>query len=104
MAWSQTTQAKGTHPSSGVPIEMVTRVGMAAGRVAMIQQEYAVQAEGDIAADARLAMADKARAAAEKVLDDEGLSIEDYNAVLAAAESDRDLERCLLDAARTVLS
>ncbi len=103
MAWSPTTALNGGHPASDVPAEMVTRVGTAAGRVARIQQAYAMQAEGEPAADTRRAMADRARAAAEKVLDDQRLSIEDYNAVLTAAETDPDLERRLLDAARTVL-
>ena len=48
-------------------------------------------------------MADKARAAAERVIDEQGISIQDYNAVLQAAESDEDLERRLVDAAREVL-
>lgn len=98
MASTQTTQR-----NADVPAEMVTRVGAAAGLVARIQQEYAVQAEAEPGDHARAALADKARAAAEKVLDDKGLSVDEYNAVLAAAEGDESLEERLLDAARTVL-
>ncbi|WP_428538837.1 DUF4168 domain-containing protein [Rhodopila sp.] len=83
--------------------DMVTRVGSAAGRVAKIQQDYATQAESETAADAREALASRARAAAEQVIDEQGISIDDYNAVLTAAEGDPDLEQRLLDAAREVL-
>ena len=79
--------------------DMVTRVGSAAGLVARIQQEYAMQAESETAADAREALASTARAEAERVIDEQGISIQDYNAVLTAAENDEDLERRLLEAA-----
>jgi Domain of unknown function (DUF4168) len=83
--------------------DIVTRVGSAAGLVARIQQDYAVQAQAETAEDARQALATEARAAAERVIDEQGISVQDYNAVLTAAESDQDLERRLLDAAREVL-
>jgi hypothetical protein len=86
------------------PQDMVTRVGSAAGRVAQIQQVYATQAEAETAMNAREHLASRARAAAEQVIDEQGLSIQDYNAVLTAAEHDQELERQLLDAAREVLS
>jgi hypothetical protein len=86
-----------------IPPEMVSRVGMAAGLVARIQQDYAMQAEAEPGEEARQALATKARSAAERVIDEQGLSVEDYNAVLTAAEQDEDLESRLLDAAREVL-
>ena len=60
-----------------------------------------VQAEPE--PDMRERLAASARADAERVIDDQGLTIDDYNAVLTAAETDQDLERRLLDAAREVL-
>jgi hypothetical protein len=96
MAQLQTNQ--GTFPE-----DMVTKVGSAAGRVALIQQEYAVKAEAETATDARERLASKAQEAAKQVIDDQGLSVQDYNAVLTAAEGDEELERKLLDAARQVL-
>jgi hypothetical protein len=83
--------------------EMVTKVGSAAGRVARIQQDYATQVEAETEAEAREALAVQARAAAERVIDEQGISIQDYNEVLSAAENDQDLEQRLLDAAREVL-
>jgi Domain of unknown function (DUF4168) len=88
---------------SNISPEMVSRVGMAAGLVARIQQDYAMQAEAEPAEDARQELAMKARSAAEQVIDQQGLSVQDYNAVLTAAEHDEDLEVRLLDAAREVL-
>jgi hypothetical protein len=86
-----------------VPQDMVARVGSAADQVARIQQDYAVQAEAEPAEDAREMLAAKARADAKRVLDDQGLSIQDYNAVLTAAETDPELEGRLLDAAREAI-
>jgi hypothetical protein len=91
-----------TNPDT-ISQDMVTRVGSAAGLVARIQQDYAMQAEAEPEDDTRQALADKARAAAERVIGEQGISIQDYNAVLQAAEADEDLERRLVDAAREVL-
>jgi hypothetical protein len=96
MAPFQTNQAT-------VPQDMVTRVGTAAGRVARIQQDFAMQAETETATDARDALASQARAAAERTIDEQGISVQDYNRVLSAAETDPDLEQRLLNAAREVL-
>jgi di/tripeptidase len=83
--------------------DMVTRVGSAAGLVARIQQDYATQVEAEQDEGARESLASNARAAAERVIDEQGISVQDYNAVLTAAEHNQDLERRLLDAAREVL-
>jgi Domain of unknown function (DUF4168) len=91
-----------TNPDT-ISHEMVIRVGSAAGMVARIQQDYAMEAESEPDDDTREVLADKTRAAAERVIDEQGISIQDYNAVLQAAESDEDLERRLVDAAREVL-
>ena len=83
--------------------DLVTRVGSAAGRVARIQQDYAIHAEAETAHDARQVLAGNARAAAERAIIEQGVSVDDYNTVLTAAETDEDLERRLLDAVREVL-
>ena len=53
--------------------------------------------------DVRETLAGRARDAAERVIDKQGISVQDYNTVLSAAQTDEDLERRLLDAAREVL-
>ncbi|MEA2774167.1 MAG: hypothetical protein QOD93_7129 [Acetobacteraceae bacterium] len=82
--------------------DIVTRVGWAAGHIARIQQELALQAEAETANDVREELASRARAAAEQAIDEQGMSIQEYNAVLTAAETDQDLEQRLLNAAREV--
>jgi hypothetical protein len=103
MASFQTFQLGDTQPGARIADDMVTRVGAAAGRVARIQQEFTMQVEAETDPDARETLANQARADAERVLDEQGLSIDNYNAVLTAAETDQNLEQRLLDAAREVL-
>jgi hypothetical protein len=83
--------------------DIVTKVGVAAGQIARIQQAYLMEAEAETSIGVRETLAGRARDAAERVIDEQGLTIQDYNTVLTAAEADEDLERRLLDAAREVL-
>jgi uncharacterized protein DUF4168 len=86
-----------------IPQDLVKKVGAAAGQIARIQSDFATQTETETSADAREALAQRARTAAEQVIDEQGITVHDYNTVLDAAEGDQDLERRLLDAAREVL-
>ena len=91
-------------PSGAQPdVDIVTRVGAAAGRVAKIQQEFTLQSQAESEPEVRDALARRARADAERVIDEQGLSVADYNAVLTAAETDEALEQRLLEAAREVI-
>jgi hypothetical protein len=100
MASFQTTQLGGTQPADHLSDELVTKVAAAAGRVAQIQQDFTIQADATPAPEARNALATQARLEAEQAIDDAGLSIEDYNSVLVAAENDEELERRLVEAVR----
>jgi hypothetical protein len=88
---------------AAIPQDLITKVGAAAGYIARIQSDFATKAEAETADDRREALAQNARAAAEQVIDEQGISVQDYNSVLAAAEGDEDLERRLVDAAREVM-
>jgi hypothetical protein len=88
---------------AAIPQDLVKKVGAAAGQIARIQSDLATQAETEPAADARETLTERALTAAEQVLDEQGITVEDYNTVLAAAEGDEDLERRLVDAAREAL-
>jgi hypothetical protein len=90
----------GTQTDGRLPDELINKVAAAAGRVAQIQQAFSTQAEATSAPEARNALAIQARTQAEQAIDDQGLSIDDYNAVLTAAETDHELERRLVDAVR----
>jgi len=100
MASFQATQLGGTQPGGILPDELVNKVAAAAGRVAQIQHLFTMQAEATSAPEARKALANLARMEAEQAIDDQGISIDDYNAVLGAAESDQALEARLVEAVR----
>jgi Domain of unknown function (DUF4168) len=104
MASFQASPMGGTQPGSHLPDEMVVKVAVAAGKVSQIQQAFTAQAKSTAAPEARNALANQARMEAEQAIDDQGLSIDEYNAVLTAAEHDEALERRLVDAVREVLT
>lgn len=88
---------------AAIPQDLVKKVGAAAGQIARIQSDLATKSETEAAAGARETLTERAMTAAEQVLDEQGITVDDYNTVLAAAEGDEDLERRLVDAAREVM-
>jgi hypothetical protein len=92
-----------TNPTDAIPQDLVNKVGAAAGQIARIQSDFTTQVEMETAAEAREALAQRARTAAEEAIDEQGITVHDYNTVLAAAEGDQELERRLVDAAREVM-
>jgi hypothetical protein len=103
MASFQATQLGGTQPADHLSDELVNKVAAAAGKVAQIQHDFTIQAEAISAPEARSALATQARMEAEQAIGDEGISIEDYNSVLIAADNDEALERRLVAAVREEL-
>ena len=92
-------------PDSGtsdaqLPDEMVTKVGAAVGQVAMIWQEYTQRVQSAGTDDERDRLADQAQQAAVKAINDQGISVSEYNEVVTAAEGNQDLEDRLIMAAR----
>jgi hypothetical protein len=79
----------------------VSKVGKALRRVAEIREAYSQRLASAATEDERLAAAERAEDAALEALGGQGLSVERYDQVLAAAEDDPELERRLLAAART---
>ncbi len=100
MAGTRKTSANGTNPGVGVPDEMVEKVGAAVGQVAMIRQEYTERVQTAESDDEKERLAEKAQQAAVKAIGDQGLSVNDYNEVVTAAEGNPELEDRLLTAAR----
>jgi hypothetical protein len=100
MASFQTARSGATQPGRDLPDELIDKVAAAAGRVAQIQHAFTMQAEATDAPEARNALATQARMEAKQAIDDEGISIDDYNAVLSEAESDSELEDRLVAAVR----
>lgn len=96
--------ASGDAQQSGmVSDEVVTKVGAAAGKVAMIQQEFNARAEAGSGGDDRQELAAQAQRAAIDAISEEGITVDEYNTVLRAAEGDSDLEQRLLAAARQAI-
>jgi hypothetical protein len=100
MASFQTARSGATQPGRELPDELIDKVAAAAGRVAHIQHAFTMQAEATTAPEARNALATQARMEAEQAIDDQGISIDDYNAVLTEAENDVELEDRLVAAVR----
>jgi hypothetical protein len=100
MASFQTARSGATQPGSDLPDELIDKVAAAAGRVAQIQHAFTLQADATTAPQARSALATQARMEAEQAIDDQGISIDDYNAVLSKAENDGELEERLVAAVR----
>jgi ribonucleotide reductase beta subunit family protein with ferritin-like domain len=93
----------GAQPHYQVSEDMILKVGTAVGRVALIQQAFAERMHSESRQAVQQDLADQAQQEAVAAIDAEGLSIEDYNAVVTAAEGDPGLEKQLLSAARAVL-
>jgi ribonucleotide reductase beta subunit family protein with ferritin-like domain len=103
MATSQTNFSGGLQTRTQVPDDMIAKVGAAVGRVALIQQAFAERMHAESRQAIQQDLVDQAQQEAVAAIDAEGLSVEDYNAVVTAAEDDPALEKRLLSAAREVL-
>lgn len=91
--------ASGAPDTSGIPDELVTKVGRAVGQVALIREAYReglTEIDND---EDREQLAERAEQAAMNVISDQGLTVNDYNRVVAAADDDDELEQRLLEAA-----
>jgi len=93
----------GMPPGDNISDEVVSKVGKAVGRIAGIRQAHkaelgAAQTDGE-----RQEVAQRVELEAIDVINGQGLSVEQYNEVITAADDDPDLEQRLLTAARGVL-
>lgn len=80
--------------------ETIEKVGKAVGQIALIREAYR---EGLTELDSdgeKQELAERAEAAAIKAISEQGLSVTEYNHVVATADDDPDLEERLLSAAR----
>jgi uncharacterized protein DUF4168 len=90
----------GGRPSSAdVSDDMVTKVGTAAVRVVEIRQSYTPRIVAARSQAERDGLEEQATAALVEAISEQGLSVDEYNEVVAAAQADPELERRLLTAA-----
>jgi hypothetical protein len=88
----------GTNPI--ISDETVVKVGRAVGQIALIREAYReglAELDGD---GEKRELAERAEAAAVRAISDQGLSIVEYNRVVATADDDPELEERLLAAAK----
>ena len=86
--------------SADVPDQVVSQVGKAVAEILKVRQsmeENMATAQSD---DERQALANQAESAAVQAIGDQGLTVAQYNQVIAAAQSDSDLEERVLVACR----
>lgn len=80
--------------------ETVSRVGRAVGQIVLIREAYR-EGLAELDSDGeKQELAERAEAAAVKAISEQGLSIVEYNHVVASADNDPDLENRLLAAAQ----
>jgi hypothetical protein len=98
MAEFRNTGDGGTPPN--ITDETVSKVGRAVGQIALIREAYRegladLDGEGE-----KQELAQRAEAAAVKAISEQGLSVMEYNRVVATADNDPELEERLLTAAQ----
>jgi hypothetical protein len=89
-----------TDGAGAIPDEVVTKVGKAIAQIEAIRQDYTERLGAVSAQDAKRALAERAEHEMVKAVTDEGLTVSEYNEVIEAAQSDKDVEERVLAAAR----
>jgi hypothetical protein len=85
--------------TTDVSAELITKVGTAVGQIAAIQQSYGPRVAAASSDDEKLGLQKQATVAAAQAINHQGLTVEEYNAVVVAAQDDADLEQRLLEVA-----
>jgi hypothetical protein len=89
--------ADGRSPT--VSDELISKVGTAVGHIAAIQQSFGPRVAAATSDDEKLGLQKEATVAAAQAINDQGLTVEEYNAVVVAAQDDTELEQRLLEVA-----
>jgi hypothetical protein len=89
----------GRPANADISDDLVTKVGSAAVRVVEIRQTFTPRIVAARSQAERDGLEEEATAALVEAISDQGLSVDEYNEVVAAAQDDPDLEQRLLTAA-----
>lgn len=84
--------------SADVSDETVSQVGKAVAQIVRLRKSMEDQLASACSDDDRQTIADELQSAAVLAISDQGLSITEYNQVIASAEEDTDLEERVLTA------
>jgi hypothetical protein len=87
-------------PQGEINETVVQKVGVALGQVTQIRKTFAKRSASVDSDDEKLAVETEAQAAMVKAVSQQGLSVEQFNDVVTAAEADPDLGRRVLAAAK----
>jgi hypothetical protein len=79
--------------SSDVPDQMVTQVGKAAMEIVKLRQSLEENMATAQSEEERETMTAQVEIAAVRAIGEQGLTVDEYNEVIAAAQSDPDLEQ-----------
>jgi hypothetical protein len=97
MAEFRNTGDDGTNPA--ITDETVAKVGRAVGQIALIREAYREGLSELDSEDDKQELAERAEAAAVHAISEQGLTVTEYNRVVASADDDPDLEERLVAAA-----
>ncbi|HEY1933593.1 MAG TPA: DUF4168 domain-containing protein [Acetobacteraceae bacterium] len=101
MAKSRNTARAEADMDSGYSNDTVAKVGRALGQVVTIQQIYTQEVQSVGTDDEKERLTSQAEQSAVQAIQQQGLSISEYNAVVTAADTDPDLEQRVLAAVPT---
>lgn len=88
--------------ASDVPDEVVSQVGKAVVEIMKLRQSFEESMATAHSEEEAQGLADEVETAAVRVISDQGLTVDQYNHVLDAAQGDADLEERVLLACRAV--
>lgn len=94
---------RNTRDDGGVPNisdETVSKVGLAVRQIALIREAYREGLADLDGENEKQELAQQAEAAAVKAISEQGLSVMEYNRVVATADNDAELEQRLLAVAQ----
>jgi hypothetical protein len=90
-----------TAPGAALPDETVSKAGAALRQVTVIRQTYTPRIASASSDKEKQSLRQQAMDEAAKAVNDQGLSIDQYNQVMRLAEADPSLEQRLVTAAKT---
>ncbi|HEY7578649.1 MAG TPA: DUF4168 domain-containing protein [Acetobacteraceae bacterium] len=97
---SKSQRGNGTLQSSDVTDQVVSQVGKAAVQILKLRQSLEDNMATAQTDEERDTLASQVEAAAVRAIDEQGLTVDEYNEVIAAARSDPDLEERVLVACK----
>jgi conjugal transfer/entry exclusion protein len=98
---SNSQRGDGTLQSSDVSDQVVSQVGKAAVQILKLRQSLEENMATARTEEERETLTSQVETAAVRAIDEQGLTIDEYNEVIAAARSDPELEERVLVACKT---